>query len=321
MSLKLNGSCLCGSITYDIEHPEGTKNVDVYHCFCDSCCMSTGAFFQTFAKAPRLQIHDPQSLLAEYSSRTGVIREFCKKCSTPLTYNKIEDGQKKTEICSATLLKDDIVQHTKLYIGPDEMTKLGVEEALPDSLEGGCFCGHVQYSITNPTDKVESQLGESLKAGGWPDDSGKRDKNGRFRWTITICHCDQCRLWSSSPATPFLQIPNTLFNLRVGGQPVKVECLKEIPGLLTYRSSPQGMRVACPKCYTSLLFNDDPNNVDIACGTIKNLPGANIVPERHIWLEEESGGPVWRIMGKGLDDGLKCFKRGRQSEEVFIKLD
>ncbi|KAH8929356.1 hypothetical protein BT69DRAFT_1328786 [Atractiella rhizophila] len=257
---------------------------------------------------------------------------------------------------ASTIKEDDLIEYTKLDIlchiedtpnrrgGPPDLSKWKDVEIYADSiagpkaellqpefpigkggmpyvLKGGCFCGKARYTIEMPTAEVVGQKKGELERSGWPDDCGRKVEGGNWFWTVSYCHCSQCRLSSSCPATPFLLIPSALFKLTVDGQDQPLSFPEPLAALSSYNSSTNPnkspcFRHFCPACFTSLFDLSDSKTIDVYAGTLDDEYLAWVREERRIWLEDGSGGRVWRVFGKGLDDGLKWFEQNRLSNRI-----
>ncbi len=76
----LQGSCLCGGITYEIRAPlQGVIN-----CHCSMCRKAQGAAFRTRASVKVKDFHflSGEKLLSYYESSQGEWRSFCKICGS-----------------------------------------------------------------------------------------------------------------------------------------------------------------------------------------------------------------------------------------------
>lgn len=76
------GSCLCGSIRYEIE---GGLS-DFGYCHCTSCRKASGTAYGANAGVDRSHflLLDPSQLLREHESSPGKFRTFCSKCGSPI---------------------------------------------------------------------------------------------------------------------------------------------------------------------------------------------------------------------------------------------
>ena len=82
MSRALYGSCLCGSLKYQIS---GELFMAAY-CHCSMCRKSHGSAFRPRALlwSKDFQWLQSRECLADYASSPGVHRMFCSKCGSPL---------------------------------------------------------------------------------------------------------------------------------------------------------------------------------------------------------------------------------------------
>lgn len=78
----LEGGCLCRSVRYRIESPPRRAT----HCHCLNCRRSSGAAFVTWAVVERSAFQVVSGAPSSYEARAGVIRQFCARCGTQLTY-------------------------------------------------------------------------------------------------------------------------------------------------------------------------------------------------------------------------------------------
>lgn len=80
MPRKLDGSCLCGQITYRIDGPL----TGVLNCHCSMCRKAHGAAFRTRAavKAGDFIFLSGEELMTYYESSPGERRGFCSVCGS-----------------------------------------------------------------------------------------------------------------------------------------------------------------------------------------------------------------------------------------------
>ncbi|MGH8841924.1 MAG: GFA family protein [Advenella sp.] len=87
---KLQGSCLCGGIRYQINGPlTGALN-----CHCSMCRKAHGAAFRSRAS---VEVRDFEFLQGEklmrfYESSPGTHRGFCSSCGSPI-FSKFDDDK------------------------------------------------------------------------------------------------------------------------------------------------------------------------------------------------------------------------------------
>ena len=80
----LEGGCLCGAIRY---RASGTVSA-ITHCHCRTCRRASGAPFVTWAGFELDKFAFTQGRPASFASSPPVIRTFCARCGTPLTYRR-----------------------------------------------------------------------------------------------------------------------------------------------------------------------------------------------------------------------------------------
>jgi hypothetical protein len=78
----VEGSCLCGSVKYEVELIPGK----VFNCHCKFCRKAHGADYVTvaLAKASTLKIFNESGSLKEYQNAIGGYRAFCVDCGSRL---------------------------------------------------------------------------------------------------------------------------------------------------------------------------------------------------------------------------------------------
>ena len=99
----LRGSCLCGSVRYEVSGPVH----DVHHCHCSMCRKAHGAAFSTFARlsAADFRIVAGADQVQSYRSSAPIERTFCATCGARLTIRF--DGMPQTVWASLATFDDD----------------------------------------------------------------------------------------------------------------------------------------------------------------------------------------------------------------------
>ena len=91
----MKGRCFCGSVRYELT----SEPQDSYYCHCRDCQYLSGSPFHVLGIVERDSIHLISGELSEYKHSaqdgSGMTREFCTKCWTPLfvTSTRFEDIQ------------------------------------------------------------------------------------------------------------------------------------------------------------------------------------------------------------------------------------
>jgi len=85
MADALNGSCLCGAITYRVTLPL----VDAGYCHCRLCQRSSGAPVLAWLTVPVAGFAYTQGRPADFRSSAHSQREFCGACGTQLAFRRL----------------------------------------------------------------------------------------------------------------------------------------------------------------------------------------------------------------------------------------
>jgi hypothetical protein len=80
--VERRGHCLCGATRYRVRG----EPIWVAHCHCESCRRASSAAFVTWAGFGRADFAVTAGEPAAYRSSPGVVRRFCPRCGSPLTY-------------------------------------------------------------------------------------------------------------------------------------------------------------------------------------------------------------------------------------------
>lgn len=88
-SKLFTGRCLCGAVRYQCGEPVSTAA----YCHCESCRRAAGAHAVVWATVKRADYRIAQGAPREFASSAAVVRTFCERCGTPLTYWHRESGE------------------------------------------------------------------------------------------------------------------------------------------------------------------------------------------------------------------------------------
>lgn len=81
----INGSCLCGQVTYEISGTVG----DIVHCHCKTCRKAHGSAFSSVAAVSDKDFYlSGEKLLKPFESSKGKNRYFCSNCGTQIYAKK-----------------------------------------------------------------------------------------------------------------------------------------------------------------------------------------------------------------------------------------
>lgn len=77
------GHCLCGAVRFAWE--DGAERW-CDHCHCESCRRQTASAFTTFVGITNGRWHWCGEEPTAYASSVGVVRRFCPRCGTPVSF-------------------------------------------------------------------------------------------------------------------------------------------------------------------------------------------------------------------------------------------
>jgi hypothetical protein len=83
---SIEGGCLCGGVRYRASG----QAYGITHCHCQTCRRASGAPFVTWAGFDADKFAYTQGRPVAYASSSHVVRTFCGKCGTPLTYRRLD---------------------------------------------------------------------------------------------------------------------------------------------------------------------------------------------------------------------------------------
>jgi hypothetical protein len=83
---RIDGGCLCGAIRYQASGAA----YGITHCHCRTCRRASGAPFVTWAGFDADKFEFTQGQPATYGSSKNVVRTFCSRCGTALTYQRLD---------------------------------------------------------------------------------------------------------------------------------------------------------------------------------------------------------------------------------------
>lgn len=83
----LRGSCLCGSVVYEVDAPAGP----IVHCHCQTCRKTHGSAFSSVTNVPRehFRFVKGEELLRAFESSPGKFRKFCTQCGSHIVAERV----------------------------------------------------------------------------------------------------------------------------------------------------------------------------------------------------------------------------------------
>ena len=82
----IDGGCLCGAVRYQASG--GAYGIT--HCHCRTCRRASGAAFVTWAGFDSEKFKFTKGQPASYASSRDVLRTFCSRCGSALTYQRAD---------------------------------------------------------------------------------------------------------------------------------------------------------------------------------------------------------------------------------------
>jgi hypothetical protein len=124
----LHGSCLCGSVRYEISAALGV----IENCHCSMCRKAHGAAFSTNAAVPSsaIRITAGGHLLTEYPSSPNRRKCFCSKCGSQLFIRRTNRPE-ITVVTLGTIDGDPRAKPVRHVFVASKATWYEIEDTLP----------------------------------------------------------------------------------------------------------------------------------------------------------------------------------------------
>jgi len=111
----IQGSCLCGKVSYEIRGSPQT----MYYCHCSMCRKATGSSFATnmLVRAEDFVVVSGRVLIKAYRSSPDEYRHFCSECGSPI-YGEALKRKGIVSIRCGALDSDPVIRpYAHLYVG------------------------------------------------------------------------------------------------------------------------------------------------------------------------------------------------------------
>ncbi len=95
--MELTGRCYCGAVRY--RATRAPEEVDT--CYCADCARVIGSVVTVWARFPTRSFEFTHGEPVRFESSPGIIRTFCGRCGTSLTYHYRSGEQ--VDVSTATL--------------------------------------------------------------------------------------------------------------------------------------------------------------------------------------------------------------------------
>lgn len=114
--MVLHGGCLCGQVRYEISGPVTSAS----HCHCTFCRKAHGAAFATYATvdAEQHRFLSGEALVRRFASSPTVVRCFCDRCGSPLTWQDADrfPGRISFPLAGLDVAPEPLEQH-HIFVG------------------------------------------------------------------------------------------------------------------------------------------------------------------------------------------------------------
>ena len=126
-----SGGCLCGKVRYEVSGSSIWKSV----CYCESCTRAAGAPAIAYAGFEKSKFRLLHGSIEIYESSPGVLRGFCRRCGTSLTYQKnpkvLEGALDDMYIATRTLDNPNAYPPDEHVYYGERVSWFNVEDELP----------------------------------------------------------------------------------------------------------------------------------------------------------------------------------------------
>jgi len=123
----LDGGCLCGEIRYRARHPVSSGAL----CHCISCRRAAGAPAVAWFTVKAGDLEILQGNPAVYRSSEHVVRGFCGRCGTPLTYRH-EQHPEYVDVTAASLDDPEAMPPSDHIWTSDRLRWMETLDSLPE---------------------------------------------------------------------------------------------------------------------------------------------------------------------------------------------
>lgn len=126
MTATLEGGCFCGDIRYRMT----AEPFNVCFCHCESCRRASGGACVPWASITKANFEFHGHAPARYESSKGVVRTFCPRCGSALTYEQTDSDS--VDITLATLDDPESLTPTCHIWVSDNPSWLVISDGLPE---------------------------------------------------------------------------------------------------------------------------------------------------------------------------------------------
>jgi hypothetical protein len=125
-NIEVQGGCLCKSIRYRLAGPPLAQSL----CHCRSCRLAAGAPSVAWIVVKRRDFDFIAGVPARFRSSPSVVRTFCGKCGTSLTYEH-DESPDTIDVTTATLDAPETFPPTREIWLEHRLAWVPLDEHLP----------------------------------------------------------------------------------------------------------------------------------------------------------------------------------------------
>lgn len=126
MTARATGGCLCGAVRFAATD----QPMWAVHCHCQSCRRASGAPLVTWVGFADSAFEYEAGAPRQYASSPGVLREFCGRCGTPLTY-RADKYPGEVHVAATTLDEPERIAPSRHVHAAEKLDWLHVDDQLP----------------------------------------------------------------------------------------------------------------------------------------------------------------------------------------------
>ncbi|MDP6705888.1 MAG: GFA family protein [Alphaproteobacteria bacterium] len=142
------GGCFCGEVRYRVRGQTEWKA----GCTCNTCVRMHGAPYVVWAGFDQRDYELTGGELAEFASSDHVLRGFCRRCGTTLTYRKVAEGEPELEraarivyVAVATLDDPEAYPPDEVVHAGERIGWLDLGDGMPLRDDISPTAGHLQF--------------------------------------------------------------------------------------------------------------------------------------------------------------------------------
>ena len=123
---KNRGQCFCGSIKFFVHGKTFWSDI----CHCKSCRVTSGAAVMAWVGFKKGQVEWKGTSRTEFSSSKNVLRSFCSKCGTSLSYSSDKFGDDNIFLSTTTFEYPEIFVPTEQVFTCESLSWMPLDNSI-----------------------------------------------------------------------------------------------------------------------------------------------------------------------------------------------